>query len=132
MPDPITLVMAAVEIVSKAGMSEVGKQGALELIEKFRSTIKARFQGDAKAEKAIQAIEQDGSQRALGKFRTYLDDAMEEDPTFASEIQHLAQQIINIQNQNTTHLTNKISTMAVNRMSTMDATKRYFTSHRIN
>jgi hypothetical protein len=40
----------------------------------------------------------------LMKLETYLDDAMVEDKAFATEIRQLAQQIINIQNQNTTTL----------------------------
>ncbi|NJO78782.1 MAG: hypothetical protein HC827_09790 [Cyanobacteria bacterium RM1_2_2] len=91
----------------KAGTGEAAKRsvgGAIELVKNLRGKIKAKFQGDAKAEKAIQAIETDGSQPALAKLETYLEDAMDEDKTFATEIRQMAQQIINIQNQNTTTL----------------------------
>ncbi len=91
----------------KAGAGEVAKQsvgGAIELAKQLQAKIKAKFQGDARAEKAIQAVEVEQSQPALAKLETYLDDAMAEDAAFTSEIRQLAQQIVKIQNQNTTTL----------------------------
>ncbi|MEG4633722.1 hypothetical protein QUB56_29800 [Microcoleus sp. AR_TQ3_B6] len=53
---------------------------------------------DVKAEKAITAIQEQGSSEALNKLTTYLDDEMEAEQTLAQDLRQLAQQIINIQN----------------------------------
>jgi hypothetical protein len=98
-----TIVKLAFDEFVKVGAGEAAKRsvgGAIELAKTLQAKIKAKFQGDAKAEKAMQAVE-DGSQPALAKLATYLDDAMDEDETFATEVQQMAQQIINIQNQHT-------------------------------
>ena len=86
----------------KAGAGEVAKQSvgsAIELVKNLRGKIQAKFRGDERAQKAIQAVEQEGSQPALTKLGVYLEDAMEEDESFANEIRQVAQQLINIQNQ---------------------------------
>ncbi|XQQ07915.1 MAG: hypothetical protein EDM05_62800 [Leptolyngbya sp. IPPAS B-1204] len=97
-----TIAKLAFDEFVKAGAGEAAKRsvgGAIELVKNLRGKIRAKFQGDAKAEKAIQAIEADGSQPALAELETYLKDAMDEDKTFATEIRQMVQQIINIQNQ---------------------------------
>jgi hypothetical protein len=91
----------------KAGAGEAAKatfSGAIELVKGLRDKIRAKFQGNSRAEAALTAVEQSGSLTALTKLEVYLDDAMTEDEVFASEIRQVAQQIINIQNQNTTTL----------------------------
>lgn len=110
--EPMSLAAGAIlkltlDEAVKAGAGEVAKQsvtGATGLAKQLWDKIKLRFQGDARAEKAIQAVESDQSQPAITKLETCLDDAMTEDPVFATEIQQMAQQILNIQNQNTTML----------------------------
>lgn len=111
--EPITSLAAgailklAVDEAVKAGVGEAAKQavtGTAELAKQLWAKIKGRFQGDARAEKAIQAVEAEQSQPAITKLETYLDDVMTEDPAFATEIRQMAQQIINIQNQSTTTL----------------------------
>jgi uncharacterized membrane protein len=104
--DPLTLTGGAIaklafdELV-KSGAGEVAKQAVGGAISQLRSTIKARFQGKhEKAEAAIAKIEQEQSAEALTKLSVYLDDEMEDAP-FAQTLQQLAQQVINIQNQNT-------------------------------
>jgi hypothetical protein len=108
--EPITtlaagaIVKLAVDEFVKSGAGEGGKKaigGATALAKNLWGVIKKKFEGDARAEKALAAIEQDGSEPALAKLETYLDDAMAEDQPFATEIRQMAQQIINIQNQNT-------------------------------
>lgn len=107
MVDPVTLAAGAIAKLAfdefvKSGAGEVAKQsvgGAIELVKNLRGKIQAKFQGDGRAQKAIQAVEQDGSQPALTELETYLYDAMAEDESFATEIRQVAQQIINIQNQ---------------------------------
>lgn len=101
------IVKLAFDEFVKSGAGEAAKRsvgGAIDLVKNLRTKIKARFQGDARAQKAIQAIEQEHSQPALIKLETYLDDVMQEDVAFASEIRQIAEKIINIQNQSTTTL----------------------------
>lgn len=86
----------------KAGAGEAAKKslgGAIELVKDLRGKIRAKLAGNDRAVVALAAVEQQGSEAALQKLGKYLDVEMEEDPTFASEIQQLAQQIVNIQNQ---------------------------------
>jgi hypothetical protein len=83
----------------KAGAGELAKKslsGAITQINELRKKIRDKFRGDAKAEKALVAIEQEGSEAALTKLEVYLDDAMVDDPIFGQELRQLAQQIINI------------------------------------
>lgn len=58
---------------------------------------------DVKAEKAITAIQKQGSSEAMNKLTTYLDDEMEAEPIFAQDLRQVAQQIINIESQNTSN-----------------------------
>lgn len=110
MVEPVSPAIVAVSAIAqvafnefvKAGAGEAAKKsvgGAVELVKELRNKIRAKFQGDKRAETAIAQVEQDGSQEALKKLEVYLDDAMIEDPTFASDIRQIAQQIINIQGQ---------------------------------
>jgi hypothetical protein len=106
MLDP--LVTAALGFVFgefvKSGVGELGKKATgegLAKVQELRKLVWAKFKGDAKAERALGAIEQEGSEAALRKLETYVDDAIEDDPVFAERVQQLAQQIVNIQNQGT-------------------------------
>jgi hypothetical protein len=110
MTDPVTTIAVgailklAFEEFVKSGAGEVAKKtvgGAIELGKKLRGKIAAKFQGNAKAEAAIAAVEKDYSSAALTKLEVYLDDAMADDTVFATELRQVAQQIINIQNQTT-------------------------------
>ncbi|MBD2179453.1 hypothetical protein H6F42_21305 [Pseudanabaena sp. FACHB-1998] len=106
--EPITAIAAA-EIVkiafqefAKSGAGELAKKsvgGAIDLIKNLRDKIKAKFQGDERVEKALIEVEQ-GNSEALGKVAKYLDIELDEDEVFAKEVRQIAQQIINIQNQN--------------------------------
>lgn len=58
---------------------------------------------DIKVEKAITAIQEQGSPEALSKLTTYLDDEMEAEPTFSQDLQQVAQQIIKIESHNASH-----------------------------
>ena len=108
MVDPVTLAAGAIAKIAfdefvKAGSGEAAKKtvgGAVDLVKSLRDKIRAKFQGDKKVETALAQLEQEGSQAALTKLEVYLDDAMTEDAVFAQDIRHVAQQIINIQNQN--------------------------------
>lgn len=110
MTDPVTTIAVgailklAFEEFVKSGAGEVAKKtvgGAIELGKELRGKIAAKFQGNAKAEAAIAAVEKDCSSAALTKLEVYLDDAMADDAVFATELRQVAQQIINIQNQTT-------------------------------
>jgi hypothetical protein len=109
MTDPIltiaagTILNLAFQEFVKAGAGETAKKtvgGALTLAKELRDKITARFKGNAKAEAAIAAMEIDHSPTVLTKLEVYLDDEMADDPGFARELQQVARQIINIQNQN--------------------------------
>ncbi|MFM9264812.1 hypothetical protein [Tychonema sp. BBK16] len=110
MIDPVTTIAAgailnlAFEEFAKSGAEEVAKktvEGSIALAKKLRDQITARFKGNTKAEAAIATVENDNSPAALNRLEVYLDDAMSDDPVFAGELRQVAQQIINIQNQNT-------------------------------
>ena len=106
--EPITAIAAAkiVEVAfqefAKSGAGELAKKsvgGAINLIKNLRDKIKAKFQGSERVEKALAEVEQ-GNSEALGKVVKYLDIELDEDEVFAKEVRQIAQQIINIQNQN--------------------------------
>jgi hypothetical protein len=110
MTDPVTTIAAgailnlAFQEFAKSGAGEVAKKtvdGSIVLAKKLRDQIIARFKGNAKAETAIATVETENSPAALNRLEVYLDDAMADDPVFAGELRQVAQQIINIQNQNT-------------------------------
>ena len=106
--EPITAIAAA-EIVkiafqefAKSGAGELAKKsvgGAIDLVKNLRDKIKAKFQGNERAEKALAEVEQNGNSTALDKVKKYLDLELDEDEAFATEVRQIAQQIIN-QNQN--------------------------------
>lgn len=106
--EPITTIAAA-EIVkiafqefAKSGAGELAKKsvgGVIDLIKNLRDKIKAKFQGNERVEKVLAEVEQ-GNSEALDKVAKYLDIELDEDEVFAKEVRQIAQQIINIQNQN--------------------------------
>jgi len=107
--DPVTAIAAA-EIIklafsefAKSGAGELAKKsvgGAIDLVKNLRDKIKAKFQGNERVEKALAEVEQQGTPAALEKVTKYLDLELDEDEAFATEVRQIAQQIINIQNQN--------------------------------
>ena len=109
MTDPI-IVLATTEILKlafnefiKTSAGETAKKLTGEALSKageLRHKIVSWFKdkNDVRAEKAITAVQEQGSLDALNKLTTYLDDEMEVAPVFSQSLQQLAQQIINIQN----------------------------------
>lgn len=106
--EPVTTLAAgaiakiAFDEFVKSGAGEVAKKtigGAIDLVKNLRDRIRAKFQGNERAEKALAEVEQEGTPAALEKVSKYLDLELEEDGTFATEVRQLAQQIINIHNQ---------------------------------
>ena len=109
MPDPLIITANAIlnfafQEFTKAGAGELAKKsvdGALDLAKNLRDKLQSKFRGNVKAETAIQVLETEGSPVAFSKLEVYLDDAMTDDDSFSQELRQIAQQIINIQNQNT-------------------------------
>ena len=109
MTDPI-IILATTEILKlafnefiKTSAGETAKKLTGEALSKageLRHKIVSWFKdkNDVRAEKAITAVQEQGSLDALNKLTTYLDDEMEVAPVFSQSLQQLAQQIINIQN----------------------------------
>lgn len=110
--EPVTTVtaIAAAKLVElafnefiKSGAGEIAKKtvgGAIDLVKNLRDKIKAKFQGNERAEKALAEVEKEGNSAALDKVTKYLDLELDEDEAFATEVRQIAQQIINIQKQN--------------------------------
>ncbi len=115
MIDPVTTV-ATTEILKlafnefvKSSAGETAKRLTGEAFNKAKElrqkiVIWFRDNENTKAEKAIVAVQEQGSLEALNKLTTYLDDEMETEPVLAQDLRQLAQQIINIQKQSTTTL----------------------------
>lgn len=114
MTDPI-ITVAAAEILKlafnefiKTSAGETAKKLTGEALTKageLRQKVVSWFQNkqDVKAEKAIVAIQEQGSLEALNKLTTYLDDEMEAEPVFAQDLQQSVQQIVNIQSQSSSN-----------------------------
>ena len=112
MMEPVTTAtaIAAAKLVElafnefiKSGAGEIAKKtvgGAIDLVKNLRDKIKAKFQGNERAEKALAEVEIEGNSAALDKVTKYLDLELDEDEAFATEVRQIAQQIINIQKQN--------------------------------
>ncbi|NJR66867.1 MAG: hypothetical protein HC772_18675 [Leptolyngbyaceae cyanobacterium CRU_2_3] len=113
MEPAITLAAGAIAKLAldefvKSGAGEAAKQsvgGTVQLARSLWDKITAKFQGNDRATTALAEMEHLKSEAALTKVSKYLDLEMEEDAAFATEIRQIAQQIINIQNQSTTTLT---------------------------
>jgi hypothetical protein len=102
MADPIT-VIATSTIVSLAfqkffegAAGEMGKRftdTAIQKMDQLRHLIRSRFQGNqAKAESTIALLEQ-GQQDGIDRLSVYLQDEMDDDEVFASELLALVKEI---------------------------------------
>jgi hypothetical protein len=111
MAEPITVLTASViaqlafsEFI-KSGAGELAKKslsGAIDLVNDLRKRIRMKFQGNSRVETVLAEVEQQGTSTALDKMTKYLDIEMDEDDAFATELRQIAQQIVNVQNQNAT------------------------------
>lgn len=106
MADPITAAAIAGLALSKfveGGVSEAAKK----LVEQLWGVMSTRFKGRKKAEEALAQIEASKGQApdAQTNLVRVLDAELFEDDEFAQEVQQLAQQIINIQNQSQSQAT---------------------------
>ncbi|KAM3098835.1 hypothetical protein ACKFKF_16320 [Phormidesmis sp. 146-12] len=93
-----TIAKIAFDEFVKSGAGEIAKKAVGGAIEQLRSTIKARFKGNQKAEDAIEKIEKERSPEALETLSGYLDYEMG-NPQFAQTLQQLAQQVTNVGDQ---------------------------------
>jgi hypothetical protein len=100
MADPITAAVIVGLAAQKFAEGAAGK-GAEKLVEQLWGAIAARFQDRKKTAENLAAIEaaKGKDAGAIEKVTTVLDGELVEDDEFAAEVQQLAQQIINIQNQ---------------------------------
>ena len=98
MTDPATAV-TVVSLAVKFLEGVAGKSGE-KLTEKLWEAIKSRVAGRKKVEETIAQIEETRDPAAIGRLTTIVDAEMIQDDDFAGEVQQLAQQIINLtQNQ---------------------------------
>jgi hypothetical protein len=128
MTDPITAAVIVGLATSKFAEGIAGK-GAEKLVEQLWEAIASRFKGRKKAEEVLAQLEttQGKVPEAEANLVRVLDAEMFEDDTFATELQQMAQQIINIQNQNQVQSNNQFNIDAkdnvrVNAIANLDAT----------
>ena len=79
----------------ETGAGELAKKftsAAITKMDELRKVIWEKLRGNSKAEKAIQAIE-GGSKSEIERLGVYLQDAIEDDPKFAAQVQAIAQEI---------------------------------------
>ncbi|MGP1384259.1 MAG: hypothetical protein ACTS2F_11920 [Thainema sp.] len=126
MTDPVTLTAAGIAALAASKFIEAAANKAAEIatpavlnkagsqIEALWTRIKQHFSGNKRAEAAIAQIEQEQSAAALTKLEVYLDDELS-DPAnqqFAEDVRQMAQQIINIGQQNQIQTRNTFNTTA--------------------
>lgn len=113
MTDPVTAITAgaiaqlAFNEFIKSSAGEAAKKltgEALAKANELRQLIWAKLRGSDRAETALAEVEKEGTPAALDKVTKLLDVEMALEPEFANQVRQVAQQIINIQNQNTTTL----------------------------
>ena len=107
MSDPITAAVIVSLAAQKFAEGAAGK-AAEKLVEKLWDAIVSRFAGRKKTEENLAAIVEAKGQapEALQKVATVLEGEFVEDEAFQQELQGLAQQIINIQNQSQSQVAN--------------------------
>ena len=116
MTEPITLTAATIvalaaskfiESASKKVGEELGSPvltTAGDQVNQLWQRIKTHFTGNKRAEAAITQVETEQSTAALTKLEVYLDDELEDpqNQTLADDLRQIAQQIINVGEQNQT------------------------------
>ena len=116
MTEPITLTAATIvalaaskfiESASKKVGEELGSTvltKAGDQVNQLWQRIKTHFTGNKRAEAAITQVETEQSTAALTKLEVYLDDELEDpqNQTLADDLRQIAQQIINVGEQNQT------------------------------
>ncbi|NJO81001.1 MAG: hypothetical protein HC827_22540 [Cyanobacteria bacterium RM1_2_2] len=98
--EPVTITAATIATLAftKFLESSVGKlsekftETAITKMNQLRQLIWQKLRGNPRAETALAAVEQ-GSKPDLDRLTVYLQDAMEDDPQFATEVKTIAQEI---------------------------------------
>jgi small-conductance mechanosensitive channel len=101
MTDPVTITATTIATLAftklvDSGAGELGKkftQAAIDQMEQLRQKIWEKLRGKPEAEKALKAVEETGSQEELKRLAGYLQDEMEVDQQFATELKALATEI---------------------------------------
>jgi predicted RNA binding protein with dsRBD fold (UPF0201 family) len=103
MAEPITTALIVGLAAQKFAEGAAGKS-AEKLVEKLWDAIVTRFSGRKKTEENLAAIEKakGADAGAIEKVSRVLDGEFVEDEAFEKDLKDLAQQIVNIQNQNQT------------------------------
>ncbi|NJN49684.1 MAG: hypothetical protein HC805_07870 [Alkalinema sp. RL_2_19] len=105
MTEPITTALIVGLAAQKFAEGAAGK-AAEKLIERLWETIATRFKGRKKVEAAIGQIQVSQDPAAMTKLEKVLDGEFVEDEEFEAQLKDLAQQIVQIQNQNQTQSMN--------------------------
>ncbi|MGP1382040.1 MAG: hypothetical protein ACTS2F_00690 [Thainema sp.] len=117
MTDPVTLTAAGIAAIAASKFVEAAAGKAAEIttpamlktagsqIEALWKRIKQHFTGNKRMEKAITRVEQEKSEAALEELEICLAYELRdpENQQFAEDVQQMAQQIINIGQQNQVH-----------------------------
>lgn len=91
----------------KSGAGELAKQslaGTVEMAKQLRNKVLDKLRGNSQAVKALEGFKQDRSMTTLENLAEQLDIEMKKDDLFATELKHVAQQIVNHQNRITSVL----------------------------
>jgi hypothetical protein len=100
MTEPITTALIVGLAAQKFAEGAAGK-AAEKLVERLWDAIVARFKGRPRVEAAIAQIEASRDQAAMTKLGKVLDGEFVEDEGFEAKLKGLAQEIIQIQQQQT-------------------------------
>jgi hypothetical protein len=117
MAEPVTTALIVGLAAQKFAEGAAGK-AAEKLVERLWETIVDRFKGRPRVEEAIGQIAATQDKAAIEKLGKVLDGEFVEDEEFETSLKDLAQQIIQIQNQNRTQSNNSFTS---NDSSTMRA-----------
>ncbi|BAY73238.1 hypothetical protein ACN23B_30240 (plasmid) [Anabaena sp. FACHB-709] len=92
--EPLTAGVIVTLAFTKAFETTIEKftEAALVKMDELRQKIWNKLRGNPRAEKALTAVEQ-GNKSELERLAVYLQDVMDDEPQFASQVQALAQEI---------------------------------------
>ena len=134
--EPLTASVIATLAFKKAFEKTIEKftEVALVKMDELRQEIWNKLRGNPRAEKVLTAVDQ-GNKLELERLAVYLQDAMDDDPQFASQVQALAQEINAgklLDNSNMTQNNYGNSTGYQNRVETEKGTTNIGGTHNYN
>ena len=116
MADPITAAFIAGLVVQKFVEGAAGEAGK-QLVGDLWTRIVKQFKGDKRAETVLATVvETKGEKESVEDLTTYLKGEMKQDGLFASDLQQLAEQIINVQNQSQSQVANTFTSQGNSQM----------------